>query len=208
MKGIVNIGDIVKITKEGSNYPSDYEDFHKFNFDNPNEPRYMSDLGYHGTLFKVIGMVDRSTRLAIENTKGEQFIIGKEGVEIETPVSIEQNVNQTTVDAPQNIETMKKVTQVIKTKTVKVSGVERDVTAAVLIVDGLLRGGYAVRLPDDSADAEIAATIAKGRALNNKTNVLEMQVGFGMDKKFILHAIADNIINRIEWGEIVIKGIK
>ena len=48
-----------------------------------------------------------------------------------------------------------------------------------------------------------------GRALKDKSNILEsIFLGEGMNKKYILYAIADKLLKDIEFKNIEIKGIK
>lgn len=110
-----------------------------------------------------------------------------------------------------------KVSQVIqnnmvvtKTKALKVKGKDRDITVAVILDrnSGEIKGGYSVRMSEDKANDELGNKIAIGRANSPRTNLLEMQCGEGMDKKFILYAIADNILGKIERGVIDIKGVR
>jgi len=97
---------------------------------------------------------------------------------------------------------------VTKTKTVTIQGHTRDLTIAVCIVAGKIRTGYSVRDPNDEPNEELAKKIATGRAMSDRTNLTDMVVGKGMDKKFILYAVADWIISGFERGVHQIKGIK
>ena len=98
--------------------------------------------------------------------------------------------------------------KVVKTQSVKIDGIERDVTVAVVVTDGQVRTGYSVRMPEDEQDEKLAETIAVGRAMKDKTNLTpDMVMGIGMDKKYILYAIADHHLKVISDGNVV-KGIK
>lgn len=101
-----------------------------------------------------------------------------------------------------------KVMQIIKEQQVKVNGKSRKLTIVVAIVDDEVRAGYSVKLPSCKKNPELAKTIALGRAMSDRTNLVDMEVGEGMDKKFILYAIAEHLIKRIEGGSLKIKGIR
>lgn len=105
---------------------------------------------------------------------------------------------------PKTIKDMK----VVKTKNVSIQGQARALTIAVLVVKGYVRAGYSIKMPADKEVEGLSEKIAEGRALTDRTNLLDMTMGIGMDKKYILHAIADNLIQEIEEGKIVIKGVK
>jgi len=107
-----------------------------------------------------------------------------------------------------NTNTDAKELKAALTKTISVKGVEREVTVVVLINNGEVRSGYSVRIPEDKHNKELAEKIAKGRALNDKTNLTTMLVGLGMDKKFILYAIAEDLLRKVSEGKIEIKGVK
>lgn len=101
-----------------------------------------------------------------------------------------------------------KMVKVVKNQNVKINGVERVLTISVVLVGNKLKGGYAVMLPTDKPNAELAEKIAFGRAMNPKTNLLDMEVGKGMDRKFIFHAVAEDLVRQIERGVVTIKGVK
>lgn len=100
--------------------------------------------------------------------------------------------------------------KVVKSQVLNVKGQEREVTIVVVIKDNDSVGaGYSVKVPEDKANPELAEKIAFGRAMNLKTNLTpEMVMGLGMSRKYILYAIAENLLKRIEAGTIQIKGIK
>lgn len=102
----------------------------------------------------------------------------------------------------------KKDMKVVKSKTLTINGQERDVTIVVLLQDGQLYGGYSVRVPEDKQNDILAEKIATGRALKESTNLLDMEVGQGMYRKFILYAVADYLLGKIQKGVINIKGVK
>lgn len=96
-----------------------------------------------------------------------------------------------------------------KTEKLKVNGKNRDITVAgVITEDGELRVGYSVRLPSDKKYEELALKIATGRAMSDKTNLVDMTVGIGMDKKYIIYAVLEHVLRQIGRGTIAIKGIK
>lgn len=101
---------------------------------------------------------------------------------------------------------------VTKTREMLVNGLQREVTVAVLIDGKKVRGGYSVLMAEDKTEEKYEEgrdkTIAIGRANKDKTNLLDMEIGKGMDKKYILEAIADDLLTRIEKGIIKIKGVK
>lgn len=99
--------------------------------------------------------------------------------------------------------------EVVKSKEVLIKGQKRNVTVAVVVAGGKVRTGYSVCMPDDKFSKDLGAKIAKGRAMSDKTNLTpDMVMGVGMDKKYILYAIADNTIGKLERGVIEVKGIK
>ncbi len=98
--------------------------------------------------------------------------------------------------------------KVSKTEDVEVNGQKRKITVVVLVHGGAVKTGYAVCLPEDKFDEKLADTIATGRALKDKTNLTpDMVMGIGMDKKYILYAIAEHTFKVIGDGK-AIKGIK
>ena len=104
-----------------------------------------------------------------------------------------------------NSKTVKDM-QIFKTKEI----LNRKVTVCVNVSDNkLITAGYSVTHPDDEFNNEISKKISIGRALKDKSNILEpMFLGEGMDKKYILYAIADKLLKDIEFRNIQIKGIK
>lgn len=100
--------------------------------------------------------------------------------------------------------------KITKTEKIKVKGKhEREVTIAVVVSEGQVRAGYSVRLLGDKKVKNISETIAVGRAMKDKTNLIDdMVMGIGMDKKYILYAIAESILKRIERGSLEIVGVR
>ena len=98
--------------------------------------------------------------------------------------------------------------KVVKTTSVKIGEVDREVTIVVAVCNGNVRTGYSVRMPNDKPIEGLGEKIALGRAMNDRTNLTsDMVMGIGMDKKYILYAIAENWLKVISKGGIV-KGIK
>lgn len=114
------------------------------------------------------------------------------------------------INLPSEKQTLTKTNMnLLKSKELEIKGVKRQVTVSVIVKDSVVYSGYSVRLPEDIEDAELAEKIATGRALKEKTNLTpDTELGKGMNKKYILHAIADNLLLQIERGVIVIKGVK
>lgn len=86
--------------------------------------------------------------------------------------------------------------------------INRTVTICVTIDKTIVKAGYAVLAPGDKYNKELAEKISFGRAVSDRTNMVEMQCGFGMDKKYVVYAIADDLAKQIDNGKFVIKGIK
>ena len=103
-----------------------------------------------------------------------------------------------------SIEQMK----VFKTKEVTIEGQKRTIVIATVIDNGLVKTGYSVCMPDDKFNPEMGERIALGRAMKDKTNLTpDMVMGVGMDKKYILYAIAEHFLKVVSDGKVV-KGIK
>lgn len=98
--------------------------------------------------------------------------------------------------------------QITKTEKLKINGKVRNVTIVVLNEGKTVKAGYSVRMPGDKANEELGVTIALGRANKESTNLVDMKLGKGLDKKFILYAIAEDLLKKIERGIIEIKGVK
>lgn len=101
-----------------------------------------------------------------------------------------------------------KENMISKTRLISIGDTQREITLTVLVKDGKVRAGYAVRYPEDEGNDDIAKTISKGRALSDRTNLLDMTITESMNQKYILYAIVDQLYKDIERGNIVIKGIK
>lgn len=96
-----------------------------------------------------------------------------------------------------------------QTKTLRVNDKQRDITVAVYLKDEKLYGGYAVRNPiDKEFDTEKAKLIATGRSMNSRTNLLKDESVGTLTHRYILKAIAENLLREIEIGNILIKGIR
>lgn len=96
-----------------------------------------------------------------------------------------------------------------QTKTLIVNGITRDITIAVHLEGDKLYGGYAVRNPIDTEfNKDKAKLIATGRAMNERTNLLKDESVGSLNHRYILKAIAENLLREIELGNIIIKGIR
>lgn len=96
-----------------------------------------------------------------------------------------------------------------QTKTLRVNGIIRDITVAVILKADKLYGGYAVRNPSDTEFNQAKAKlIATGRAMNERTNLLKGESVGSLNHRYILKAIAENLLREIEIGHILIKGIR
>ncbi len=108
-----------------------------------------------------------------------------------------------------SINTKEITMNLVKTKEVTLNETKREITIVVVVENGVVKSGYSVKLPEDKADAKLAEKIATGRAIKEKTNLTpNTELGKGLDKKYILHAIADNLFLKIERGVLKIKGVK
>ena len=118
------------------------------------------------------------------------------------------NKNQKTNRISEIMENTKQLS-VTKTETVQIGKTKREITITVLVDNGRVRAGYSVRNPEDKkTNPELAKQISTGRALSDKTNLVDMVMGIGMDRKYILYAIAEQLFREIGSGKIQIKGIK
>lgn len=115
------------------------------------------------------------------------------------------NLNKVMKDEQKEKEPTKQLTIF---KKYELPTVKRTVTICIMIDQTIVKAGYAVLAPGDKYNEELAQKISFGRAVNDRTNMVEMQCGFGMDKKYIVYAIADNLAKQIDNGKFVIKGIK
>lgn len=107
-----------------------------------------------------------------------------------------------------NQEIMKDL-KYFQTKTLRVNGIIRDITVAVILKADKLYGGYAVRNPSDTEFNQAKAKlIATGRAMNERTNLLKGESVGSLNHRYILKAIAENLLREIELGNIIIKGIR
>lgn len=104
--------------------------------------------------------------------------------------------------------TMKNLS-ITKTQSVQIGKKKREITITVLSDLGKVRAGYSVRNPEDKkSNPELAKQISTGRAMSDKTNLVDMNLGRNMDKKYILYSIAEQLFREIESGKIQIKGVK
>lgn len=98
---------------------------------------------------------------------------------------------------------------ITKTQSVQIGKKKREITITVLSDLGKVRAGYSVRNPEDKkSNPELAKQISTGRAMSDKTNLVDMSLGRNMDKKYILYSIAEQLFREIESGKIQIKGVK
>lgn len=108
-----------------------------------------------------------------------------------------------------SINTKEITMNLVKTKEVILNETKREITIVVVVENGVVKSGYSVRLPEDKANEKLAEKIATGRAVKERTNLTpDTELGKGLDKKYILHAIADNLFLKIERGVLKIKGVK
>lgn len=98
--------------------------------------------------------------------------------------------------------------KITKTEKVKINGKSRNVTIVVLNEGKKVKAGYSIRMPQDKENDELGGKIALGRAKNERTNLVDMELGKGLDRKFIMYAIAEDLLKQIERGVIKVKGVK
>ena len=116
-------------------------------------------------------------------------------------------LNDTQQETKEQI-TMKNLS-ITKTQSVQIGEKKREITITVLSDLGKVRAGYSVRNPEDKkSNPELAKQISTGRAMSDKTNLADMNLGRNMDKKYILYSIAEQLFREIESGKIQIKGVK
>lgn len=130
----------------------------------------------------------------------------KESFELLSKEEKTMNISVTNKDSFGLLPKEEKNMIIYKTKEI----LNRTVTVCVKVASNIVvTAGYSVTHPDDDFDKEIAKKISLGRASKDKTNVLEpMFLGEGMEKKYILFAIADAVFRDIENKKITIKGIR
>lgn len=156
-----------------------------------------------GNQYRFYGLHDNSFDSYDEEFVKDQDLIVVTLEQLNKLNSLDQNIKSK--EKPQKQFTM----QITKTLDVKVNKVKRRITVAVVVEGGAVKSGYSVCMPEDEFKQDLASKIAIGRATNERTNLTpDMVMGIGMDKKFILYAIAEDILKRIERGSIQIKGIK
>lgn len=126
--------------------------------------------------------------------------------------------SQFTIKKEENKVEIKKLKEMkaLKTKEITIKGTEltRIVTVGVFMnEDGILSAGYSVTHPEDADkfDKSLSNHIASGRANSPKTNLLKGENSItlaGDVDKYLLYAVADNLLSKIEKGKIQIKGIR
>lgn len=97
--------------------------------------------------------------------------------------------------------------KVVKSEDIEVNGKKRNLTIVVMISEAEVRAGYSIKVPEDKQNSELGEKIATGRALSDRTNLVDMVCGIGMNKKYILYSIAEHLIRQVQRGTIQIKGI-
>lgn len=118
---------------------------------------------------------------------------------------LKDNINLTKQETKVTMKDLK----YFQTSILRVNGNKRDITVAVYLRNGCLYGGYAVRNPiDKEFDTDKAKLIATGRAMNERTNILKGESVGSLAHRYILKAIAENLLREIEIGNILIKGIR
>lgn len=102
------------------------------------------------------------------------------------------------------------IKEVFLTRTIKVNGVEREVSVAVLIDgDCTVYSGYSVKNPVDKRDNALGKQIARSRAVNEKTNLTRSEgVSVELANKYVLRGIADMVFADISKGKVELKGVK
>lgn len=146
--------------------------------------------------------------VTISSEKGKDF----------TPTTLENYlkiINQTPNTTMKNAvqPTKAKAVSITKTETVTIGKKKREITITVLTEENnpfKLRAGYSVRNPEDKkSNSELAKQISIGRAMSDKTNMVDMYLGEGMqNKKYILYSIAEQLFRELNSGTRQIKGVK
>lgn len=94
------------------------------------------------------------------------------------------------------------------TATVTKEMLGRIITVTVITRGTDLFAGYSVCSPMDKFDSDKARVISTGRAMKKTTNLLQGETIGSMRGKHLNRAIAFDILNKIEKGKLVIKGIR
>lgn len=123
-------------------------------------------------------------------------------------VPLEHTSTDTKTESNKETHIKTKPMKISKTETISIKGRKRVTTIVVLINGTQVRAGYSIKAPSDKEDNDLADKIATGRANSDRTNLVTMEVGKGMNKKYILYAVAEDILRQLERGRIEIKGIK
>ena len=105
-----------------------------------------------------------------------------------------------------NNKQMTKMVKLSRTKELEINGKKRDITITALYDGDQIKAGYAVRNVGDSPNRELAVDISTGRALKEKTNLVDMRLS-GSKERYILYAVVDNLFKEIKRGKIEIKGV-
>lgn len=130
-------------------------------------------------------------------------------------VSFTEYFKQSNTNPTMDIQppTTAKPMSVTKTETVLIGKKKREITITVLTTKDnpfKVQAGYSVRNPEDKkSNPELGKQISIGRAMSDKTNMVDMYLGEGMqNKKYILYAIAEQLFRELSSGTRKIKGVK
>lgn len=119
----------------------------------------------------------------------------------------QQPKNQTDMSTITNTTAAEKQLSITKTEVILLGKKKREVTITVLTTDfGRIRAGYAVRNPEDKkSDQDFAKQISTGRALSDKTTLVNYEYTQDLKKKFVLYAVAEQLFRDISYGKVEIK---
>ena len=119
----------------------------------------------------------------------------------------QQPKNQTDMSTTTNTTAAEKQLSITKTEVILLGKKKREVTITVLTTDfGRIRAGYAVRNPEDKkSDQDFAKQISTGRALSDKTTLVNYEYTQDLKKKFVLYAVAEQLFRDISYGKVEIK---
>lgn len=135
----------------------------------------------------------------------DTILVGVKGLETDFCINIEglEVIEESRLD----LKTIKNM-KITEKRVLEVNGVVREITLTILNEGLKLRAGYSVRMPNDEPIEGLSEKIAEGRALSDKTNLVDMELGKGMVKKYILRAVLESLFKQVERGVIQIKGVK
>jgi len=135
----------------------------------------------------------------VEKLKELQEEIEKHMKPIKVTITIDLNIGNSITEAELNSGKKVKIQD---------SGIKRTVTVMVISIGNELYAGYSVLNPSDKFDLEKAKMICEGRAMNERSNLMKGETLGSIQGRHINRTIANDLLNRIEKGEIEIKGIK